>query len=337
MKTKKNGNIVVLLLVSFLGIVTGGCNKEENQNQVITPPNLDLDATLLYSSDGGNSWIKYSIALVEELRSITSFKSGTLIAVGENASTTQELYDGIIIRSTAGGNNFTKQIDTDGKILYDISSNGIIVGQDGLVMLTTNEGINWTTISTPTSSRLNAVHFANPNLGAAAGYSGLIIRTINGGLNWSIVSDGLSMDFYDIKFFNSTTGIAVGRNEPRIMKSTNGGINWNAIGGVENDLNAFSFMEGTGYGIAVGSFIFKTADYGSTWRRIAITQQIRLNDVKVLGTLCYAAGYSLEHSNLSIVKSTDYGETWLTITHPSAGELYEIYITDNGAIWVACD
>ncbi len=58
---------------------------------------------------------------------------------------------------------------------------GYAVGNNGLILKTTDGGKNWENQPSGTDCNLNAVYFINKNIGYAVGYNGTILKTVNGG------------------------------------------------------------------------------------------------------------------------------------------------------------
>ena len=106
-------------------------------------------------------------------------KSTSIIAVGQGS---------IIFRSTDTTNWFTVDpLVTDKNfrsIFFPSASIGWIVGSDGSIRKTINDGVSWTSQTSGVSATLSSVHFIDNNIGLAGGDSGTIIWTENGGSNW---------------------------------------------------------------------------------------------------------------------------------------------------------
>ncbi len=62
---------------------------------------------------------------------------------------------------------------------------GWAVGQDGVIIKTTNGGQTWSRQTSGTTSYLNAIHFADANHGWAVGRDGNILSTADGGTTWT--------------------------------------------------------------------------------------------------------------------------------------------------------
>jgi len=113
--------------------------------------------------------------------------------------------------------------------LYDIqyinSTTGYISGNLGIVVKTTNSGVNWSYLPTGTITQFPSLYFINENIGYLAGTAGRLFKTTNGGVNWIQQTVGVTDSFYDLEFINYNTGWICGQNG-RILKTTNGGSTW---------------------------------------------------------------------------------------------------------------
>lgn len=67
------------------------------------------------------------------------------------------------------------------------SLKGWIVGDSGVILHTTNEGMVWTKQLFKTNFNLNSVSFCDSMNGWAVGYGGIVINTSDGGKNWNRV------------------------------------------------------------------------------------------------------------------------------------------------------
>lgn len=85
---------------------------------------------------------------------------------------------------------WTAQNSNTGVDLYDVvfvdANNGYAVGNDGVVVKTTNGGTTWTVITGGTLDTFNAVSFTpDGQVGVAVGDNGRVVRTVNGGASWT--------------------------------------------------------------------------------------------------------------------------------------------------------
>ena len=61
---------------------------------------------------------------------------------------------------------------------------GWVVGKFGLILKTTDGGVNWNPQSSETSNYLRSIYFIDNKVAWAAGWFGTILKTTNGGLKW---------------------------------------------------------------------------------------------------------------------------------------------------------
>ncbi len=86
---------------------------------------------------------------------------------------------------------------------------------------------------------------------------------------WVVQSSGVSVNLYDLEFINRNTGWAVGENGT-IIKTTNGGINWNLIDNpsynMGKTLNEISIIDSNlAYVVGAHSTYLKTTNGGENW------------------------------------------------------------------------
>jgi hypothetical protein len=139
--------------------------------------------------------------------------------------------------------------------------NGWVAGDSGLIMKTSNGGLNWTRQNSKTRLPVNEIFFLNNRLGWALAWNlfdpllpfgTLILKTTDSGINWD-TSTFVTLNAYiqTVYFQDSLYGF-MGGNLRNIMRTTDGGANWLdcAI-----DTIVVSFLP-------VTSFTFFNNDYG---------------------------------------------------------------------------
>ncbi|HRP36829.1 MAG TPA: YCF48-related protein, partial [Candidatus Dojkabacteria bacterium] len=138
---------------------------------------------------------------------------------------------GIIMKTTNDGVNWEIQnsgTDVNLNDVYISGNNAITVGNGGTVLGTTNGGTTWTAINSGTTTNLTAVTFATSAIGIITGWNGLILRTVNSGGSWTTVALPTTQRLYGVSFADANNGIAVGDGGV-ILKTTNGGADWNSL------------------------------------------------------------------------------------------------------------
>jgi photosystem II stability/assembly factor-like uncharacterized protein len=114
------------------------------------------------------------------------------------------------------------------------------IGANGTFIKTTNRGVNWTMLHN--AGRLSGIPqqradlydawFFDQNTGIVTGAYGSIFRTTNGGISFEEVPNNpapVNLNIKGISFINNLTGYVIGQlSNYRLMKTTDGGLNWNA-------------------------------------------------------------------------------------------------------------
>jgi hypothetical protein len=178
----------------------------------------------------------------------------------------------------------TAQTLASGANLNDISfngANGIIVGDGGVILRTTNgtaSSPTWTSITSPTSQNLLSVRHGQGGEAYAVGDNGTILHTTNEGANWTIISGITTEQIRDVTPSNSSdrlVGYMVGANGLLI-----GGVqlgNGSSFGAVDQivventgrltiGFRDFNPANGAGVDLDVaGTYDLLEAGYNSEW------------------------------------------------------------------------
>ena len=259
----------------------------------------------------------------------------TILCAGQDQN-----YSRFIFSTTDAGNNWTNIPVTDW--LYDIASYPAFtyfwriiaaVGENGLIMKSTNGGENWNQINSPAAVSLSGVDFfaASINTGSevialAVGSVGTIIRTTDKGETWTSVVSGTTSFLRDVSTFYpylytiQDTAVVVG-HDGTVLISTDLGLSW-----VQQPLSQgahlkavdFSHLSSLGrFGITVGmqsgsSVIYKTTDGGVTWTQ---KSSPAINNIPDLTDVCINpnTGAVFAVGSKYIIKSVDSGETWTIV------------------------
>src|SRR5262245_10802214 len=104
------------------------------------------------------------------------------------------------------------------------STTTYVLCEQGLLLITTNDGAQWKTLKTGEFSGLRALAFRDPNRGLAAGEGGAIIATEDGGKTWTARQTGTTENLTDMQMVGEE-GWAVGY-EGVILHTADGGRTW---------------------------------------------------------------------------------------------------------------
>ena len=328
---------MVKYLILFLTIMTTAFGFNYH-GCALAPDNLNgwvvcLDTALIFhTSNGGVTWehqpvsdsalVFFDVTCTDELLAWTC---GNL---------------GQIYHTSNGGLEWVQQCSGLSKYATRIefidTANGWAACGNGIVGRTTTGGVSpgggipgWEQNMTPWyAAELYGISFVNQSDGwAVAGWpdtlhpgQGLILHSSDGGIMWdSLYQVSGYEDFLDVYFLNLLDGIVVGGDDqthaPIILKTTNGGQNWNPITAPVNAyyLRAVDFVDNEGWIVGKHGTIIHTTDYGNTWTFQSNPAESTLFDVDFTDNLHgIACGYNI------ILTTTDGGQNWLGIQEDNA-------------------
>ena len=272
------------------------------------------------STNGGANWIDQPDITNATLWDVDFIDANTGVAVGSWQSN-------IMVRTTNGGTNWSAVDPGVGISLFsvDFADNniGYACGTIGNMVKTTDAGATWSVLNVAgTDDILRSIDFVNANTGYALGDYGMIFKTTNGGSNWTAMQSDAN-DGSALFFTSEETGFLTSGSFGETFKTTNGGVNWTAL---NNNLNgaiwSISFVNSdTGY--MAGSGIERTTDGGATWHLLN-TPSSSYRSVVFKENFGYAVG----NSGL-IIKSTDYGNNWITQPTVTNNGLMAVDFTDS--------
>ncbi|MBL6949408.1 MAG: T9SS type A sorting domain-containing protein, partial [Bacteroidales bacterium] len=169
-----------------------------------------------------------------------------------------------------GGANWSQQNSGTNCFLYSASfinnDVGIIVGDQGVILKTSNGGITWDLLNNGTTFNINSMHFTDINHGFTANFLGEFLMTSDGGENWTRKNIGTIEDLQAIFFIDSLTGFIAGPPS-LIYKTIDGGNTWSFknIGTGNRIVSLYFTNKDVGYGCGENGTIIKTEDAGFTW------------------------------------------------------------------------
>jgi len=176
---------------------------------------------------------------------------------------------GKILRTYNGGQNWTTMYSDTNIQLWAMefvnSNTGFAAGSFGTILKTTNKGNNWFALPSGIINAFQGMHFINENTGFISG-SLVVLKTTNFGTSWTnlnapFVSGEINTDIF---FIDEMTGW-FSTNSGRIVKTTNGGVNWNIVL-QQTAVWRLSFTNSlTGYGCRSDGKVVKTINGGNNW------------------------------------------------------------------------
>lgn len=217
-----------------------------------------------------------------------------------------------------------------------------LTGYAGGIVRTTDGGLNWDSTGLKPGGSCYGLYFTDRNTGWVVGSSSLIRKTTNGGMNW-IAQDSFGYGIYynnfnSVHFFNPDTGMIIGERAigyPNnswggcVLKTTNGGTNWNQIYSTNDTIYSSTELNGqywlnneTGW-IAGYNILLKTTDGGVSFANYYSHIPPTQNEYNLLLSIFFTnsetgwiGGGNVDHKN--IYKTTNAGSNWFFQDNPVA-------------------
>jgi photosystem II stability/assembly factor-like uncharacterized protein len=166
-----------------------------------------VDSLLLYTEDGGASWLRRSMPVRYELLHLDFDGGKRGWIVGDR---------GTILHTEDGGATWARQDSGTTATLYHVDfvddENGWAVGERSTIIRTNDGGRTWLQVrSNPlgATATLLSVAFVNKDDGWIVGRRGVILRSSDGGRTWLKQESGTTQHLFAL-FFKGKTGWAVG-------------------------------------------------------------------------------------------------------------------------------
>ncbi len=159
-------------------------------------------------------------------------------------------------------------------VASDENGTWIIVGDSGAVVRSTNNGVSWSSVSTPagTGSSFTCVGYGDGvwiigiEPGTTSHYN-QCLRSTNGGATWSLVNHNLNKKVFDLDTDGSGVWVLSADRE-QISRSTNGGVNWSTISFGNDFQNQGIATDGSGNWVCCEGFyraLRTSTDNGASW------------------------------------------------------------------------
>lgn len=142
-------------------------------------------------------------------------------------------------------------------------NNGIVVGDKGTILMTSDGGVNWEILNSGVTLCLNSVSYIDVNSIIVAGNKGLILKTIDGGVTWKSLNIGLigDPDLLTVDMSHTGKGIAGGRlktlittkdyGDTWLIVAKNGAGNFNSVRILDEE-TAFTFGDNSRFNHVIG-------------------------------------------------------------------------------------
>ena len=230
----------------------------------------------------------------------------------------------------------TPRLNAALKAVYFIDPlRGWAVGEQGLVLSTTDGGQRWQAQSLGDWPLSDVVFNKEASQGWVVGIGGRILRSLDGGASWQPQNSGTRMTLLALSLHEVNDGIeqlcAVGQSG-LVLTSIDGGQRWQTQStGTKNTLTAVSFND-VQQGWAVGSSgtILSTVDTGLSWQAQNSTIEERLRDVSFNAD---AQVGRVVGENGVVLTTVDGGLSWVVQDSASVSTLLAVSFADAEQGW----
>lgn len=239
----------------------------------------------------------------------------------------------------AHGQEWKRPIDLGGNYLFGFLSDvhfvnaetGWAVGENGLIVTTSDGGNNWISQNSGAGWTLQSVYFVDENTGWTVDQYNRILKTVDGGEIWYEQVRVIGGGFHSVFFVDENTGWAVGSE---VVKTNDGGITWveQSIPGPFWTINlrdAYFLDEDIGW--AVGGFgkIIKTVDGGSNWIEQSSNTSTILRSTHFVNE---NTGWAVGNGG-TMLKTTDGGDNWVEQNSGTTKSLHSIAFANENTGW----
>jgi len=228
--------------------------------------------TVLYTADGGKSWVRQDSGTDFTLSSIHFVDSKKGWAVGN---------EGTIIHTRDGGKTWEKQKNPVSfylmKVYFATPMKGWIVTERTHILYTNDGGKTWGVQFKDEDFILKSISFCDSLHGWAVGEYGFIYHTKDGGATWKKQAGHFEL--------SEKTGDVVG--DPFLF-------------------DVVAVDPQTAWAVGIDSYVIKTVDGGKTWKEVKTDAP----KTQLFCVASNRAGMVLIGGNGTFLISTDNGKTW---------------------------
>jgi photosystem II stability/assembly factor-like uncharacterized protein len=331
------------------------------------------NGTVLYTSDGGNTWSLRVTDTGDNLVDMCAAGTpSTLWAVGEtgtaitsgdggltwtahNLETTTTLSAVCAVNAStawlAGGGGLLHKT-TDGcatwgsqdvgnsnnilAIYADGNDDAWVVGENGMVIRTYDGGTTWIPQYVGDGRSLSDVCAVDRDTAWVAGETGAALRTTDGGFTWSGVYPGTTGNLYGVASPGPADAWLVGQNG-LVLRTWDSGKSWEEQPSrASYDLHDISCVDGKiAWAVGRRGTIVRTFDEGYTWYR-QDPKDTEESALDLLGVFAASAttAYAVGRGGI-IIKTGDAGETWTVQESGTTSDLFAVCGSDEENLW-AC-
>jgi photosystem II stability/assembly factor-like uncharacterized protein len=211
------------------------------------------NGNLISTTNSGANWTTLNLGTNRSINGIHFFNIDRGFVVGARgfmASTVNRGINWTVLNAGEG------TLDLHAVAFFE-EAIGIAIGDRGHLLRTEN-GTNWSSISTSTTANLRAITLPDEQSAILVGDQGVILKTENRGLNWRRINTAYTSDLTDVAFLDESVGFITGRNG-LMIRTFDGGETWGRLEtGTFQDLTGLSFGDlNVGYAVGHNGLMFQ--------------------------------------------------------------------------------
>ncbi len=219
---------------------------------------------------------------------------------------------------------------------------GWVCGDGGVILKTTNGGLNWVQQNSGVNKRLEGIEAVDANILYCVGWFQTILKSTDGGANWVIIRDGptgTGSTFFKCFFLNSNTGwlLRSGASGGYILRTTNGGLTFDSTNVIFSFLRDIYFKNAlSGVLCGDGALVMRSTDGGVVWSQIQLPLfqggMPNLFRISFVGDYGWTIGEGGPfNGGRAVWRTTNFGSTWDSIArvpYPSNQLNYSVFFTN---------
>lgn len=200
----------------------------------------------------------------------------------------------------------------------------VAVGEEGIILLSDDNGKHWSQVASPVSAALTEVQFVDPRHGWIVGHYGVVLATTDGGESWQKQLDGIQA----ARLLLADVQVRSGderelREAHRLVKD----------GPDKPFLNLHFSDARNGFVFGAYNLIYRTRDGGQSWQpwlnRVDNPMGLHLYGMAEADGVLMMAG-----EQGTLLRSTDAGEHFEAIDSPYEGSFFGVIAEPDGAFVV---
>ena len=267
------------------------------------------NGTALYTTNGGENWNAGTSNSPFDLNKVKG-KNNQLVGFAAGVG-------GDLLKTTDGGKTWKEILILDAHLSSTLESvkfldeNIGFVSNKNYILKTTDGGESWHTLDVPSGNQIfNNLTFTDNNKGVVLANHNDILRTTDGGNSWVKVLD-LESGRLSCIHHSGGDNLFAGGSEGKILKSSNGGANWQEVSTIISSMTITSITDNKSGNLFLTAntssslnAIYKSTNGGLDWTPIH-TGDKHLNSITFLNsTVGIAVGPGF------VLRTSDGGNTW---------------------------